>query len=290
MGIEIPGELQWVAQYLLGAGDWPDGDETAMRRVADGWTAMANTLDTVDDDAAVALNAALTAISEGETHTAIATFRDKFLAGDQATVTAVRTWCRKQAELLDDGADDIEHTKLVIIGTMIVTAAELAVALATSWTGVGAVAGVAARVAGQIAIRIAIKQLIARMLSRGAAKAAARLALRGAAFEALEEGGVDLAARMIQVSNGDRTTDKFGWTDLGLATFGGAVGGAVGGVLGGGTGALADTAGSTVGKVAGKVVGGAANPQRARRGPPRAPPPGGGPPRRAGIRNRKGGG
>ncbi|MEV0075810.1 toxin glutamine deamidase domain-containing protein [Nocardia neocaledoniensis] len=257
MGIEIPGELQWVAQYLLGAGDWPDGDETAMRRVADGWTAMANTLDTVDDDAAVALNAALTAISEGETHTAIATFRDKFLAGDQATVTAVRTWCRKQAELLDDGANDIEHTKLVIIGTMIVTAAELALALATSWTGVGAVAGVAARVAGQIAIRIAIKQLIARMLSRGAAKAAARLALRGAAFEALEEGGVDLAARMIQVSNGDRTTDKFGWTDLGLATFGGAVGGAVGGVLGGGTGALADTAGSTVGKVAGKVVGGA---------------------------------
>ncbi|WP_280339868.1 toxin glutamine deamidase domain-containing protein [Nocardia neocaledoniensis] len=257
MGIEIPGELQWVAQYLLGAGDWPDGDETAMRRVADGWTAMANTLNTVDDHAAVALNAALTAISEGETHTAIATFRDKFLAGDQATVTAVRTWCEKQAELLDDGANDIEHTKLVIIGTMIVTAAELAVALATSWTGVGAVAGVAARVAGQIAIRIAIKQLIARMLSRGAAKAAARLALRGAAFEALEEGGVDLAARMIQVSNGDRTSDKFGWTDLGLATFGGAVGGAVGGVLGGGTGALADTAGSTVGKVTGKIVGGA---------------------------------
>ena len=37
-------------------------------------------------------------------------------------------------------------TKLVIIGTMIVTAVELAVALATSWTGVGAVAGVAATV------------------------------------------------------------------------------------------------------------------------------------------------
>ncbi|WP_084458431.1 toxin glutamine deamidase domain-containing protein [Nocardia caishijiensis] len=256
MGIEIPDELQWVAKYILGAGDWPDGDETAMRRVADGWTAVATTLDTVDDAAALALNAALTAISEGETHTAIATFRDKLLSGDQATMTAVRKWCETQATLLEDGANDIEHTKLVIIGTMIVTAVELSVALATSWTGVGAVAGVAARVAGQIAVRMAIKQLIARMLTRGAAKAAARLALRGAAFEALEEGGVDLAARLIQVSNGDRTADKFGWTDLGLATFGGAVGGAVGGVLGGGTGALADTAGSTVGKLAGKVVGG----------------------------------
>ncbi|MFE9784165.1 toxin glutamine deamidase domain-containing protein [Nocardia salmonicida] len=256
MGIEIPDELQWVAKYVLGAGDWPDGDETAMRRVADGWTAMANTLDTVDDAAAKALNIALAAISEGETHTSIATFRDKLLSGDQATFAAVRTWCEKQAELLDDGANDIEHTKLVIIGTMIVTAVELAVALATSWTGVGAVAGVAARVAAQVAIRVAIKQLIARMLTRGAAKAAARLALRGAAFEALEEGGLDLAARMIQVSNGDRTGEKFGVSDFVLATFGGVVGGAVGGVLGGGTGALGDVASSTAGKVAGKVVGG----------------------------------
>lgn len=256
MGIEIPNELQWVAKYILGAGDWPEGDETAMRRVADAWTAMAQTLDTVDDNAAVALNAALTALSEGETHTTIAAFRDKLLSGDEATLTAVRKWCEKQAELLDDGANDIEHTKLVIIGTMIVTAAELLAAGLTAWTGIGAVAGVAARVAAQVAVRVAIRQLIARMLTRGAAKAAARLALRGAAFEALEEGGTDLSARLIQVYNGDRALSKFGLTDLGLATFGGAVGGAVGGVLGGGTNVLADGLSSTAGKLAGKVVGG----------------------------------
>lgn len=256
MGIEIPDELQWVAKYILGAGDWPEGDETAMRRVADAWTAMAQTLDTVDDNAAVALNAALTALSEGETHTTIAAFRDKLLSGDEATLTAVRKWCEKQAELLDDGANDIEHTKLVIIGTMIVTAAELLAAGLTAWTGIGAVAGVAARVAAQVAVRVAIRQLIARMLTRGAAKAAARLALRGAAFEALEEGGTDLSARLIQVYNGDRALSKFGLTDLGLATFGGAVGGAVGGVLGGGTNVLADGLSSTAGKLAGKVVGG----------------------------------
>ncbi|MFD4441153.1 toxin glutamine deamidase domain-containing protein [Nocardia sp. NPDC058519] len=256
MGIEIPDELAWVAKYILGAGDWPEGDETAMRRVADGWTAMASTLDTVDDNAALALNAALTALSEGETHTAITTFRDKLLSGDEATFAAVRKWCEKQAELLEDGANDIEHTKLVIIATMIIAAVEIGAAIATSWTGVGAVAGVAARVAAQVAVRVAIKQLIARMLTRGAAKAAARLALRGAAFEALEEGGTDLGARLIQVAKGDRSADKFGWTDLGLATFGGAVGGAAGGLLGGGTGALGDVASSTAGKLAGKVVGG----------------------------------
>lgn len=250
MGIEIPDSLQWVAEYILGAGDWPDGDETAMRRLGDAWNSMADTLDTVDDDAAAALNAALTAISEGETHTALATYRDKLLDGDEAAFPAIAKYCRYQAELLDDGANDIEHTKLVIIGTMIVAAVEIGVALATAWTGVGAAAGVAARVAAQVSVRIAVKQLIARMLTRGAMKAAARAALRGAFFEALEEGGIDAIARTIQVGKGDRGTDEFGWSDLGLATFAGAVGGAVGGGLGTNLDGLSDAATSKLGRFA----------------------------------------
>lgn len=248
MGIEIPESLQWVAKYILGAGDWPEGDETAMRRVADGWTGMANALDTVDDTAAAALNAALSALSAGETHDAIAVYRDKLLSGDEAAFTAIRKWCEKQAEILEDGANDIEHTKLVIIGTMIVAAVEIGAAIATSWTGVGAAAGVAARVAAQVAVRVAIRQLIARMLTRGAAKAMARMALRGAFFEALEEGGIDAAARVIQVAKGDRSMEDFGWYDLGLATFGGAVGGLVGGGLGGPLEGLGDAATKPVSK------------------------------------------
>ncbi|UGT58281.1 DNA/RNA non-specific endonuclease [Nocardia asteroides] len=258
MGIEIPDSLQWVAKYILGAGDWPEGDETAMRRAADAWSAMAQTLDTVDDEAAKALNSALTALSEGVTHDAIAAYRDKLLAGDEAAFTAIRKWCEKQAELLDDGANDIEHTKLVIIGTMIVAAVEIGVALATAWTGIGAAAGVAARVAAQVAVRVAMKSLLTRMIARGIAKAAARAALRGAAFEALEEGGIDGIARTIQVAKGDRTMDEFGWSDLGLATFAGAVGGAVGGGLGNKLGGVGDDISSGVGKLAAKSATGAA--------------------------------
>ncbi|MGW5312133.1 toxin glutamine deamidase domain-containing protein [Nocardia thailandica] len=258
MGIEIPDSLQWVAKYILGAGDWPEGDETAMRRLADAWTSMADTLNTVDDEAASALNAALTALSEGDTHDAIAAYRDKLLAGDEAAFTAIANYCRKQAELLDDGANDIEQTKLVIIGTMIVAAAELVAAGLTAWTGIGAAAGVAARVAAQVAVRIAMKQLLTRMIARGIAKAMARAALRGAAFEALEEGGIDAAARAIQVAKGDRSMDKFGWSDLALATFGGMVGGAVGGGLGGSKlGGLGDDVSSGLGKLAAKSAVGA---------------------------------
>ncbi|MGW6725117.1 WXG100-like domain-containing protein [Nocardia sp. NPDC055029] len=258
MGIEIPDSLQWVAKYILGAGDWPEGDETAMRRAADAWTSMAQTLNSVDDEAAKALNSALTALSEGETHDALATYRDKLLAGDEAAFTAIRKWCEKQAELLDDGANDIEHTKTVIIGTMIVAAVEIGVALATSWTGIGAAAGVAARIAAQVAVRIAMKSLLTRMIARGIAKAAARAALRGAAFEALEEGGIDGIARTIQVANGDRSMDEFGWSDLGLATFGGAVGGAVGGSLGSKLDGVGDGITSGLGKLAAKTATGAA--------------------------------
>ncbi|MFC6011313.1 hypothetical protein [Nocardia lasii] len=258
MGIEIPDSLQWVAKYILGAGDWPDGDETAMRRLADAWTSTANTLDTVDEDAARTLTATLSALSEGETHDAIAAYRDKLLAGDEAAFTAIRKWCEKQAELLEDGANDIEHTKLVIIGTMIVAAVEIGIALATAWTGVGAAAGVAARIAAQVAVKIAMKQLLTRMIARGIAKAAARAALRGAAFEALEEGGIDALARTIQVAKGDRTMDDFGWSDLGLATFGGAVGGAVGGSLGDKLGGVGDNITSGLGKLGAKSVAGAA--------------------------------
>src|SRR5690606_21467489 len=83
-------------------------------------------------------------------------------------------------------------------------------------------------------------------------------ALKGAAFEALEEGGIDALARTIQVAKGDRSMDKFGWADLGLATFGGAVGGAVGGGLGDKLGGVGDNISNGLGKMAAKSLTGAA--------------------------------
>ncbi|NKY57424.1 hypothetical protein [Nocardia flavorosea] len=45
--------------------------------------------------------------------------------------------CRWLAGQADDEALDIEHTKLVIITSMVLLAAELVVAGVTAWTGVG---------------------------------------------------------------------------------------------------------------------------------------------------------
>ncbi|WP_280268034.1 ADP-ribosyltransferase [Nocardia wallacei] len=251
MGIEIPDSLQWVAKWVLGAGDWPEGDETAMRRVADGWSSAATTLSGLDDEAGQVIGQVLAAIDTGQTHDAISQAWQQ-LAGKEGALQGLVKYCEKQAELLDDGANDIEHTKLTIIATMIITAAQMAWA----FTGVGAGVSAAARVAAQVSIRMAIRQLIQRMLTRAAAKAIARAALLEGAKGALEEGGVDLGARLVQVAKGDRSMDKFGLGEAIQSTVGGAVGGAVGGGLGkSGIGEVADeTAGSAIGRFAGKAV------------------------------------
>ncbi|WP_280434228.1 hypothetical protein [Nocardia carnea] len=70
MGIEIPETLQWVAKYVVGAGDWPEGDETAMRRVETAWVTLAGDLQEIGPDANHAIDQVLAAI-EGETAQAI---------------------------------------------------------------------------------------------------------------------------------------------------------------------------------------------------------------------------
>ncbi len=66
MGIEIPEPLQWAAKYFVGAGDWPEGNETAMRRVEAAWTGSAETLRGLDSEATYVVKAAISAL-DGET-------------------------------------------------------------------------------------------------------------------------------------------------------------------------------------------------------------------------------
>ncbi len=249
MGIEIPESLQWVAKWIVGAGDWPEGDETAMWRVSDAWSAMSSALNEIDDEAAHAVGQALAAI-DGETHEAIAAYWDR-LTGQKGAWTSLVKYLDSLADQIGDGAADIEQTKLVIIGTMVIFAIEMAPLLATAWTGISAAGAVALRVATQITIRMAIKQLIARMLTRAAAKAAARAALHGAIFEAIEEGGLEIGTKILQVGIGHR--DEITMQDVkdaGVAAAAGAAGGAVGAGLGNGglLSGAADVASSRLGR------------------------------------------
>lgn len=257
MGIELPGELQWVAKWVVGAGDWPEGDETAMRRVADAWDTLATVLDSdIELDADGALRDVLTALDSGKTHDALADYWRQ-IDGPEGSLPALIKRCHSLADSLNDGANDIEHTKMVIIAALVIFAAQALWALGVAATGIGAPAAaaaeVAARVATQITIRMAIRQLIQRMLTRAAAKAAARAALKGVGWGILQSGGVDLGARLVQIADGHRDgLNAKDWNQVGLGTLTGTVAGAIGGGLGAsGLGSNAvEAASSKLGKAA----------------------------------------
>ncbi|MGA4785894.1 hypothetical protein [Nocardia sp. AB354] len=259
MGIEIPTELQWVAKYVVGAGDWPKGDETAMRRLAHGWDQLADALTEIQTDAGSVTTSALAAV-DGKTHEAIKEFWDQ-VAGDKGLWPGLIEEVKGLSKDLDDTATDIEHTKYVIIATLVIFAIQMIQAIATACTGIGAPAAAAEEAAAQVAARLTIRQIIKWLIQKISTRALAKAAIIGVAQGA----GVDAGASLLQMAQGKRG----GFTGeevkgLFAESVSGAVGGAVGAKLGsdGLAKGLVDKAGSTAGKFAARTaadaVGGAA--------------------------------
>ncbi|NKY48145.1 scabin-related ADP-ribosyltransferase [Nocardia cerradoensis] len=251
MGIEIPTELQWVAKYVVGAGDWPKGDETAMRRLADGWDQLADALTEIQADAGSVTTSALAAV-DGKTHEAIKEFWDQ-VAGDKGLWPGLIEEVKGLSKDLDDTATDIEHTKYVIIATLVIFAIQMIQAIATACTGIGAPAAAAEEAAAQVAARLTIRQIIKWLIQKISTRALAKAAIIGVAQGA----GVDAGASLLQMAQGKRG----GFTGeevkgLFAESVSGAVGGAVGAKLGsdGVAKGLVDKAGSTAGKFAARTA------------------------------------
>ncbi|RJO71465.1 hypothetical protein D5S18_25200 [Nocardia panacis] len=252
MGVEIPGPLQWVAKYVVGAGDWPEGDETAMRRIAHAWEALHTALDGIDHDAEKTMLDALIALDTGETHDAMSQYWSK-VGGKSGLLPVLIADTKHRAEDMKSGATDIEHTKFVIIGALTIFAIQLVQALALAATGVGSLAAAAeeavAQVATRVAIRMAIKQLLQKLLSRAAARVAAKAALQGA----LQGTAADLGASLLQIAQHNKSgLSGEDWANLGREAVSGAVAGVVGAGLGSG-GAASPLAGAIESK-AGRIV------------------------------------
>src|SRR5262245_42558312 len=126
MTIEIPRELQWVA-YLAGSA-WPKGDETAMFAMGDDCNDAAQQLAALIPDLQQVTSKARSAMS-GATGDAAAQQFQVLFTGEysiQNLVTALQTlgWlCRNTGT-------QIEYTKLEILSTLVIAAAEIAYLLA----------------------------------------------------------------------------------------------------------------------------------------------------------------
>ena len=255
MGIEIPESLRWVAGTVVGA-DWPQGDETAMRRLADDWHRAASEVAAIGwlgDGAAHAAGAAVT----GAMHESLgSTWRRT--AGD---LTDLARTCARLGDALDAAATDIEHAKLSIIAALTVLAVELgaaAAALVVS-AGTSAAAAAAAEAATATAVRMIVRELIESLLRR-----AAVAALIESAVTATEGIAIESGIQWAQIVRGDR--DGFdapavrdaAWTGAVEGLVGGGVAGAMGGRIGGALGGAAATLATTDDPTWSDLLGGAA--------------------------------
>lgn len=204
MGILLPGWLRSVSSVALGQ-DWPECDETSLRRIADAWEVAAVQVDRAGADAERAIIPALDAIS-GVVNDAIAGRWETVAASTDELAAA----CRQLADECDTAATDVEHAKLSIIAALTLLAHEIASLLvAAAATGGMAGAGIpAAEAATQVAVRIILRDLVAKLA-------------RNVGQSVLVDGGISSVVQFFQMADGRR--DGFDWATLGKDVYGSAV-------------------------------------------------------------------
>lgn len=209
MGILIPGWLRSVASVAVGQ-DWPECDETSLRRIADAWELAAVQIEEAGADGGREIGPALEAVT-GIVGDAVA---GKWQDVDES-IDALVAACRQLADACEATAVDVEHAKLSIIAALVWLAAEIATlaAAAAPTFGASMTAVPAAEIATQATVRMILHKLIADV-GRGIAV----------------DGAISASLQAYQVHAGTR--DRFDWAAFGKDLYGSAVGSAAGGGLG----------------------------------------------------------
>ncbi|MBE9373050.1 hypothetical protein IQ251_01180 [Saccharopolyspora sp. HNM0983] len=220
MPIEIPGAVQWLTPIVVGA-DWPEGDEDALRRLAEAWTEAGDGLESVLDDTESFVNSALQCM-QGETADAFEQFGSK-LTSDDELLSQLRDLCEQLGQSCDDAAMEIEYTKLSIIAALLILAAQIAAMLAAAAATVGgSTAGIpVAQAATQLTVKQIIQQLLATIAKNIAQSIVVNVGLNV---------GVDAAIQGGQMLSGNR--DNWDGEKTGAAAKSGVAAGIAGGAVG----------------------------------------------------------
>ncbi|WP_084525051.1 toxin glutamine deamidase domain-containing protein [Nocardia vaccinii] len=243
------GPVGWIEDFLIG--HWPEGDEDAMRRLSKNWSDMSKALTELKDPADKAMSNALTAI-DGKTHDAMSTYWQDIVGGDGSDLNSVIAMCDSFAKQLEQGATDIEHTKIVIyisVATMIAMAfvpgigeafdaAASALVKATirkfgqelidklAMKGASALAErTGLKIAEKVAAKVAVKE--AKDLGEGAAAKFAVSTMAQSVTAGALGGATDLAANVVQAAEGEDVDFNSSWKAAGAGAIAGTVGGVV---------------------------------------------------------------
>ncbi|MCP9950806.1 WXG100 family type VII secretion target [Actinomadura madurae] len=247
MGLEIPEPVQWLS-WIIGS-DWPEGDETAMRRCAEAWTTAGTEINELIEDLNQTASDVRTALDSGAAD-AFSQKWDQWVSTDPQILTKLAESCGQLAEMLDGGALDIEYAKYMFIALLIVTAIEIAYLIAAAFATFGA--STAAIPAVEAGAQVASRTIFQRLLEWLSQRLLGAI-LRGAAFGALEGGGLDLLVQGVQIAQGNR--DGVDWKKTGSALLDGAIGGAISGGIGHGFGKIPGLNGPADSAMSGMVRG-----------------------------------
>jgi hypothetical protein len=235
VSVHIPEAAQALLELVVGS-DWPDGDEDALRALSAVWSGAASELQEIQQTAS-SLAASVGQVAKGAAADAFAAHWAKNIDDGQSSwgkgasppiLPFSVSFCQQMAKACDDGALEIETAKEMVVGQLLLLAAELA---GTDVLGMftfgladlGDIAEVAAtRVVCKEIINEAVTKVITKMLA--------------AAIEmGVTQGVLDLAIQTIQVAEHRRS---FSATELLEATGSGALAGALGAGFGMGVSGL----------------------------------------------------
>lgn len=237
---EVPEWLEWLS-WVVGA-DWPGGDEDAMRRLSDAWTAMGTALGDASDNGDQAADLVVTALDAADGRAFDRTW-SAYSGDDEAYLSKLREACDGLAKLCEGCAEDIEYAKYTFIVMLILLAIDIAIMISA-----------AAATFGGSLVEIAVEEGLTQLAARRVAtmvveKIAERTAEKAAEFSVkqLVKEGVkstlkgelpDFGAQLLMTAQGD---EKGGWN---FARTGNSVLNAgAGAVLGGGADLLGNKTG-----------------------------------------------
>lgn len=157
MSVQIPGEVMQFMATVVG-GSWPEGDEDALWRLADGWEEAGSSLTEAMVPAGNAA-ALIPTLMVGEAGGAFTSKWSK-ISGSDGPVDRLSQLCADLASDCRNAGADIEYTKIMIIGALLALLAEV-IALACSLFGAPAIP--AAEAATAITVRMIFMELVKQL-------------------------------------------------------------------------------------------------------------------------------
>ncbi|ASO18473.1 hypothetical protein FHR81_002881 [Actinoalloteichus hoggarensis] len=217
MGMEIPDEVKWLIPICVGM-NWPEGDETALRRLGEAWRQAAADVGAVIEEGQAAADASLNCM-EGQTADAFRQMWDQFVAGDERFLVSLQEFCEELGANCDATALEVEYTKYMIIASLIMLLIQILAMIAAAFATFGAAsAGIpVAQAATRLTVQMIFRQLIISIL-------------KSVALEVAMSVGLDAAVQGLQMLQGNR--ESMDWGKIKDSAISGVISGVVGGVSG----------------------------------------------------------